>query len=339
MAAAEAQRRHQRTIHEACYTPISISLGADPRSNYDDWRKLLVQRASSFIGGQEALLDEAVVLNALAPAAMGEVPDMTPAQFIQVSLRALIRISIQPDSPATKLIETCQFANGVSVGIRQALQVLDEAYKVDPIEPSPGQRLGPEVLNAKWPTTVSAELYRDRISKMTEVARANDLYPQGDAPADQRARSVWFDAISKPPASSPWKSVLSQCFNHSGMPLNGVGTIAQHRAFVRHAEMAAATHAPAPRSARRCPAVRRSFTRSPQRSLQRCTCVSSWGSSCISGSHRSSCLSTAARRASWCKMAILRPLYGTSTSSGGSQITTSSSGTCPSTRCEGTRTR
>ena len=78
-----AMREHKRAIAQCCSVPLAISIGDDPHREYPEWRRALLQRASTIPSGLDTLADIAAVVPRPAPPAMGEVPVETPAQHLQ----------------------------------------------------------------------------------------------------------------------------------------------------------------------------------------------------------------------------------------------------------------
>ena len=135
-AGAHELQRHQRSIHQACTTPLSVVLGDDPHADFEAWLRALCQRVDTFSGGLAALQDGASAVPLPAAPAMGDPPVLTNAQYVQQQLRALIRISIKPDSPAARLIEGYPHASGLVAGVHQAMHWLMLAYHVEPVVPT-----------------------------------------------------------------------------------------------------------------------------------------------------------------------------------------------------------
>ena len=55
-------------------------------------------------GAGAALADSTTAVALAAAPGMGEAPDLSDAQYVQHSLRSLIRLSLDPEQPAAKLI-------------------------------------------------------------------------------------------------------------------------------------------------------------------------------------------------------------------------------------------
>ena len=135
------EQAHRKQIATVCSTPLSVVLNVDPHASYLEWRRAYLQRVSAISGGLEAAQNVATNVNVPAAPAMGALPVMTPAQYLQHHLRSLIRISIKPDSPAWKLIEHKPHASGVVAGQQQAFATLEANYYVPPKPDTPSDSL------------------------------------------------------------------------------------------------------------------------------------------------------------------------------------------------------
>ena len=233
-AGANELLRHQRLINNACTTPLSVVLGDDPHADFEPWLRALYQRVDTFAGGLAALQDEASAVALPAAPAMGDPPVLTNAQYLQQQLRALLRISIKPDSPAARLIEGYPHASGLVAGVHQAMHWLMLAYHVAPVVPTYGEELT-ALMSLKWPRSVSEASYVRHVSEASTLARKCGLYPEDDADASRRSRALWFHVISSPPAASAWKHPSELAFAHvgaAGLDRQGLGTVVQFRAFI-----------------------------------------------------------------------------------------------------------
>ena len=107
------QAEHRRNIDRHTSTPLPTKLGSDPHKDFPTWRRELFQRAACIEGATEALADVVTVIAPMPVVAMGAPPVLTDAQYLQSRLRALMRLSIVPESPAARLVADLQYASGL----------------------------------------------------------------------------------------------------------------------------------------------------------------------------------------------------------------------------------
>ena len=254
-AAAEAARRlraHQLSLEKHFAAPVEL-LKADEHADYTRWHDAVMYRVQQFPGAAAVLNDVATITPTPPAPAMGEAPNLTPAQFIQLQLRTFILKSLAPQSPAAKLIRDLPHASGLveAGGVAQSWQVLQSRYYVASAELSRAE-IRENMAKLPWPKNVSSMGYKERVSKIRGAAESLDAFPIDDAPASQKLRADCWLLLSKPPDNAAhWHEVIALAkasTNNALSAAKGVGTYAQYQEFVRQVEAAADEVRPPPRA-------------------------------------------------------------------------------------------
>ena len=91
-------------------------LGDDEHGDFPRWRGQILGHVRLIAGAEEALLDGAAITPVAAPAAIGELPVRTPAQFWQQIVRSFIVGNLKAGSNAEKLVRALPHASGLLAG-------------------------------------------------------------------------------------------------------------------------------------------------------------------------------------------------------------------------------
>ena len=226
-------------------------LGDDEHGDFPRWRGQILGHVRLIAGAEAALLDGAAITAIAAPAAIGELPVRTPAQFWQQIVRSFIVGNLKAGSNAEKLVRALPHASGLLAGggEQQVWQKLEARYYIPEPAPSPFQ-LQNKIAGLKWPKAVSAAGYKERVSKLRGFAEELGDFPIDDAAASQLARGRLWQYLAIPTDSAAqWHEIIHTARNRTNNELkDGVGTMAQLMRFIAAVEEAADEVKPAPRA-------------------------------------------------------------------------------------------